>query len=353
MRRSRRITELKIHIYMAQEELNTPHTPEEIARAAQEAAVRAAMEQMQSMYGNIPGFEMPDMNDMQAQIMAQMQAAVPNLAEIQKQQSEMGTLGGIDADTVAQAARANMAQAGDFYRQMQDGSLEQELREMNALALESLGEDWTIRRSGDSRLTPEQLRLLAFGAPLLVYNDECIDTVESHIEHGTIKAQLESWWEVTDRDSTIEIVNWLLNEGHHAEADEALAILLSNEAGDDPEPEKLGEVRRMVAYMIQNEYCDMTTIPHTAIAWDLVRVVNLGRWAFLCGYVTEEEMWHIMQAGAEVARQEFSSWQEFGLSYTLGRGVWHDDTDDCDTAYEIMSLLLGQDDSPWRQITWE
>lgn len=339
---------------MAQEEMNIPHTPEEIARAAQEASVRAAMEQIQSMYGNIPGFEMPDMDAMQAQIMAQMQAAVPNLAEIQKQQAEQGTLGGVDADAVAQAARANMAQAGDFYRQMLDGSLEQELREMDALALESLGEDWTIRRSGDSRLAPEQLRLLAFGAPLLVYNDECVDTVESEIDVDTIKAQLESWWEITDRESTLGIVGWLLNEGHHAEADEALAVLL-NGGEDEADPElgeKLDEVRQMVAYMIRNEYCDSTTIPHTAIAWDLVRVVNLGRWAYLCGYVAEEEMWHIMQAGAEVARQEFTSWREFGLSYTLGRGVWHDDTDDCDTAYEIMSLLLGQDDSPWRQIAW-
>lgn len=339
---------------MAQDELNTPQTPEEIARAAQEASVRAAMEQIQSMYGNIPGFEMPDMSDMQAQIMAQMQAAVPNLAEIQRQQAAMGTLGGVDADTVAQTARANMAQAGDFYRQMQDGSLEQELREMNDLALDSLGEDWTIRRSGDSRLTPEQLRVLALAAPLLVYNDECVDTLDCQIEIDTIKAQLENWWEIADRDSVVKTVNWLLNEGHHADADEALAVLLSDEEVDaDPElDEKLDEVRQMVAYMIQNEYCDRTTIPHTAIAWDLVRVVNLGRWAYLCGYVTEEEMWHIMQVGAEVARQEFSSWQEFGLSYTLGRGVWHDDTDDCDTAYEIASLLLGRDDSPWRQIAW-
>ena len=44
---------------MAQDELNTPHTPEEIARAAQEASVRAAMEQIQSMYGNIPDLKCP------------------------------------------------------------------------------------------------------------------------------------------------------------------------------------------------------------------------------------------------------------------------------------------------------
>ena len=72
---------------MANEKMK-PQSPEEIARATQEAA----LEQMRAMMGSIPG--MPDMGDMQAQIMAQMQAAVPDLAEIQAQQAAMGTLGG-------------------------------------------------------------------------------------------------------------------------------------------------------------------------------------------------------------------------------------------------------------------
>ena len=58
---------------MANEKMK-PQSPEEIARATQEAA----LEQMRAMMGSIPG--MPDMGDMQAQIMAQMQAAVPDLA---------------------------------------------------------------------------------------------------------------------------------------------------------------------------------------------------------------------------------------------------------------------------------
>lgn len=36
-------------------EKTTSQSPEEMAKAAQEAAVKAAMEQAQSMFGNIPG----------------------------------------------------------------------------------------------------------------------------------------------------------------------------------------------------------------------------------------------------------------------------------------------------------
>lgn len=43
---------------MTKENSNSQN-PEEMAKAAQEAAVKAAMEQAQAMFGNIPGFQMP------------------------------------------------------------------------------------------------------------------------------------------------------------------------------------------------------------------------------------------------------------------------------------------------------
>ena len=332
---------------MANEKMK-PQSPEEIARAAQEAA----LEQMRAMMGSIPG--MPDMPDMQAQIMAQMQAAVPNLAEIQAQQTAMGTLSGVDAAAVAEAARQNMAQATATMQAMQDGSLERELREANAAALDWLGEDdgWEIKRAEACRLTAEQCRLMAFAAPLLVYNDEAVDAVESEVLSETYRAQLQSWWNITDRESTLEIVRWLLLEGHHADADAALALMRGDqsEAGD-PE-EKAEDVQAIAEFMVENGYCTVETLPQTVIAWDLVRIANLGRWALHAGYLSEEEMWQVMQVAADTAREHFSSWEEYGRSFAMGRGVWHGDEEDCQTAWEIVTELLEEETSPWRQIPW-
>lgn len=332
---------------MANEKMN-PRSPEEIARAAQ----KAALEQMRAMMGYIPG--MPDMDDMQAQIMAQMQAAVPDLAEIQAQQAAMGTLGGVDAAAVAEAARHNMAQAAATMQAMQDGSLEKELREANAVALDWLGEDdgWEIRHAATCRLTTEQRRLMAFAAPLLVYNDEEVDAVESEVLPETYRAQLQSWWNITDRDSTLGIVRWLLHEGHHADADAALELMRGDqpEAGD-PE-EKAEDVQAIAEFMIQNGYCTAGTLPRTVIAWDLVRIANLGRWAYHAGYLFEEEMWQVMQVAADAARGHFASWEEYGRSFAMGRGVWHGDEEDCQTAWEIVTALFEEETSPWRQIAW-
>ena len=46
---------------MTKEKVN-PQSPEEMAKAAQEAAIKAAMEQAQAMFGSVPGFQMPVSN---------------------------------------------------------------------------------------------------------------------------------------------------------------------------------------------------------------------------------------------------------------------------------------------------
>ena len=316
-----------------------PQSPEEMAKAAQEAAVKAAMEQAQAMFGNIPGFQMPE--GMQEQLMAQMGAGMPDMAAAQAQHEAMLKAAGVDPASVAQAGRQNMAYARQMMQEMMD----------------AFGSDgWTINKTGDGKLDAAQLRLLAFGAPMLVYNDENVDSIDCPAEDvESIRSTIESWWNVTDHESTLEIVKWLLEEGHHADADEALEKVrkrgienISQEERDDEES-KMGDVCLIAESMEENGWCPGGQMPGSVIAWDLVRLVNLGRWAYLCGYVNEGEMWQIMQAAADTALEHFSSWEEYGMSFVMGRGVWHGDPDDSETAYEIVSLLLKDNESPWKE----
>ena len=196
-----------------------PQSPEEMAIAAQEAAIKAAMEQARSMFGNIPGFQMPD--GMQEQIMAQMGAGMPDMAAAQAQHEAMLRAAGIDPETVAQAGRQNMAYANQMMQEMMDGTFDERLSSSDAMAqmMEAFGDEgWSINRCNDGGLDESQLRLLAFGAPMLVYNDENVDSIacaEEDVE--TIRNTIENWWNVTDKESTLDIVRWLLEEGHHAE----------------------------------------------------------------------------------------------------------------------------------------
>ena len=341
---------------MTKEKVN-PQSPEEMAKAAQEAAIKAAMEQAQAMFGSVPGFQMPE--GMQEHLMEQMGAGMPDMAAAQAQHEAMLKAAGVDPATVAQAGRQNMAYAQQMMQEMMGGALGEELSSSDAMAqmMDAFGSDgWTINKTGDGKLDAAQLRLLAFGAPMLVYNDENVDSIDCPEEDvESIRSTIESWWNVTDRESTLEIVKWLLEEGHHADADKALEKVrkqglgnISQEERDDEES-KMGDVCLIAESIEENGWCPGGQMPNSVIAWDLVRVVNLGRWAYLCGYVNEDEMWQIMQVAADTALEHFSSWEEYGASFVMGRGVWHGDPDDSETAYEIVELLLESEESPWKQ----
>ena len=60
-------------------------------------------------------------------------------------------------------------------------------------------------------------------------------------------------------------------------------------------------------------------------------------------------MWQVMQVAADAAREHFSSWEEYGRSFAMGRGVWHGDEEDCQTAWEIVTTLHEEEPSPWQQ----
>ena len=320
----------------------TPQNLAEMVKTAQEAAVKEAMEQAQAICGNIPGLQMPDMNSIQDQIMAQMKTCVSDIDEIQAQQAVIMKAAGVDMETMASQSMAYAHQ------------MAQELDDMN-----EFDEEWTINKSTDGKLDKEKLRLLAFGAPLLVYNDERIDTIDSENDSDIIKCTLKEWWNVTDHESTVEIVKWLLEEGVHAEADNVLADIHKRGVENIPaeerydEENKMGDACLIVKSILENGWCPIGKLPQSTIAWDLVRVVNLGRWAHLCGYINEDEMWQVMQITADTAQKHFSSWEEYGRSFVLGRGIWHGEPQDSETAHEIVTLLLENEESPWKQVNWE
>ena len=343
---------------MATEKKNQPQSPEDLAKAAQEAAIKAAMEQSQALFGNIPGYQMPDMQAMQEQLMAQMQAAVPDWDEVQKRQAEQLTAAGIGTDTLAQAFSQNMAYAREVAAALNKGEEDENGTGANPW-FEIPEEEWEINLKDNSELNEEQLRLLALGAPMLVYNGERVNTIDCESDIEIVQNTLESWWNVVDHDSTFDIVKWLLEEGHHADADHLLQSLAPEdlkhllENGFEDEDETAEDVRLIMQTMLDNGYCTEDELPHTALAWDLVRVVNLARWAYLCGYISEEEMWQVMGTAAGIAHEHFASWKEYGLSFVFGRGVWHGEPADSETAYEIVSTLLEKDESPWMQSAWK
>ena len=202
---------------MAEETKKTPQTPEEIAREAQAQAMKAALEQAQALYGNVPGFEGTDLMKMHEKLMQDSAEMFPGVAEAQAYQAKMMAESAQDPEAIMETYSKNIEFAGNMMQQaMNAGFMPEGLPDFSDGFDVYAG--WEITRKGDNSLTPEQNRLLAYGAPLFLYNDDNVDSLESTAGTDTLKEMLEEWWEVTDRKSALETISWLLNEGQHAGA---------------------------------------------------------------------------------------------------------------------------------------
>lgn len=338
---------------MSDKKENNAPSPEEMALKAQQDAMRAAREQVQAIYGDITGLQMPDITEAQQQLREEV-SAIPGVAEAYAYQAEMMRQAGIEPEALQAAYLQNIGAASQMMRQVMEGLVPEDGYE------DYMGQDddWEILRKEDNALSDERNRLLAFGAPLCIYNGDYVNSIESTTDQETLADMLAEWWEVTDRETALETIGWLLEEGQHAGADPALAEISARGMAGISEDEKnddgnkMGDVYAIAEFALATGALSVGSLPKTVLGWDLVRAVNVARWTFLCGYIGEDEMWQAMQDAVDMAKRTFCSWEEYGLSFAVGRGVWRGDTDDYETAYEVVAVLLGQEESPWRQVEW-
>jgi hypothetical protein len=94
-------------------------------------------------------------------------------------------------------------------------------------------------------------------------------------------------------------------------------------------------------------------IVNSVLGYDFGRAVNLARWGFgarLCDFRTAENI--VLRAG-ELSRQYYTSWEDFGSGYALGR-VLRFDNEEYGHMYESVlgphRMLMHEPASPWRHI---
>lgn len=341
---------------MAQEDKKTPQTAEEMMLAANQEAMRLAMEQAQAMYGQIPGFQMPDLAAAQSQLMDDV-SNIPGVAQAQAYQKQIMEEAAKDPDAVMKAYENQLQFARNMMQQANEAGfgVAPEVEDFFGFGED---EEYEILHKEESSLTDEQKYLLAFGAPLFVFNQDYVNSLESVTDTDTLKEMLEEWWDVKDHDTAMETIAWLLNEGQHADGDPALAEVKNRGLDNITDEEKADEENKIsAAFAIGEFYVEMneTTVdqlPNTVLAWDLVRAVNVARWAFICGYINENEMWEAIRVTVEIAKNTFNSWKEYGTSFAVGRGIWRGDTTDYELAADVIEPLLEKEESPWNQMAW-
>ncbi len=279
-----------------------------------------AQDQISSMYANMPGMENYQIPDMQQ---------------------------------LAGQAMENFFDAFDDDEDDEDGGL-------------------ILMKSPDCDTDEQQQRMLALGAILKVNNGEYINTLESGLDTNDILMLVEDWWGITDRESALEVLDWLKEEGHRTIYEVILHLMdkypwyeMEQVIGknlpdllDIEDPDEAAEtVSKALSFyrsmkeasrLFVKESLFEQPYPESLIAWDLGRMINVACWCTEAGFLDEEEAWQHIEKASGIITDTYASWRDFGINYIFGRYVWAGDKEGHDPMIDIVEFLSASEESPWK-----
>ncbi|MBP9478654.1 MAG: DUF1266 domain-containing protein [Sebaldella sp.] len=201
------------------------------------------------------------------------------------------------------------------------------------------------------KLSKEQQNLLVFGAVLASRNDMPYDELTpAEYKDASIQV-LGSAWEVTDTASAKEQLDALLNEGHRKEGDVVLEKVKANAPADLKEQADLyNDVKKNLIDNYGYTEEEINNIK-TISAWDYDRLVNVARFSYYAGYITEAEMWDYVNKAVDSAKKDYNGWKDYFAGAIIGRAISYgqgfaDSADAADT-------LLKDNDSPYKKFSFK
>ncbi len=142
---------------------------------------------------------------------------------------------------------------------------------------------------------------------------------------SVVEYLLENTWDVTDRQSAEQTLNWLLEEGHRVSFTEEMDSLASIGLADVPAQERAETI--LANFDLDEEqaerYAEWFSLyeqydTDTAAGWDYSRAMTLLSFYYLTGLYTEEEALDQSLEMAKTIQSAFDSWDDFMESYFVG-----------------------------------
>ena len=159
-------------------------------------------------------------------------------------------------------------------------------------------------------LTEEQKRLLTYGAILAYYRGESLTSLMPKEVLDRYQFGLRQQWSVTDAASAKATLSDLLALKRSQQFRPALTQTSA----------ELSKIQKQIANGLGIELAQVEAVK-SAYAWDLCRAASLAKWCYWCQYITETEMWDILQKVSDTAKEQGKNWQEYTISFLLGRTI--------------------------------
>jgi hypothetical protein len=169
------------------------------------------------------------------------------------------------------------------------------------------------------------------------------------------KETLDKTWNDKSREDLLESLDWIEKGGHRNRFEYLGALIegMSEEQYGAILESKIYDLEQLYEILIAKEYYTKLG-EKSLLGWDYSRYICLCRWGYLVGWLSEQEAWEKIMPAAEILQKKFSSWEELGRNYIIGRMFWsYQETKDDGNLYsEAFQRLLEMKSSPWNKLAW-
>lgn len=166
-------------------------------------------------------------------------------------------------------------------------------------------------------------KYLTIGAVFMCMRDEPVETLEimdDDIEE--YKEQMEEWWGITDRASAIEMIESVLHGRSYQKVNPTYLTLKAGKRDgveDDDIANYLVTIESLQEYLELSKE-EIAQCP-SVYGWDIERAGFLARVCCHIGYITTDEAWSYLERAGKLAKEQFTNWQDYGISIVMGRAL--------------------------------
>lgn len=166
-------------------------------------------------------------------------------------------------------------------------------------------------------------------SPLTAMNKADFNEIGGYASNGQnrqfMRELLSDWWNVTDRRTADETLQWLLNEGHRSGFIEEMTYYKKHNMLMTTKNEWLRYTKGNASEAAcQARMCKIYKErgSHAIDAWDYCRAMQLLGQYYVAGYYTKEESLNASLAIAKKLQQTYHSWEDLMQGYNDGYQYW-------------------------------
>lgn len=187
-----------------------------------------------------------------------------------------------------------------------------------------------------------------------------LDMGVSDIAPERVREVLKDSWGVDNKESLVNVLAWLLKEGHHQQLMQLISFCKANTSLETRTIERYREqFDQPLAYeniseesfrrgLILAESKEARLSSAGIRAWDIARYVHVLRFGYMSRFIHADECWlHLKRLSSVVS--EFTDWRDYSHSYIVGYRWWSGTAGPIEDACQ---RLLDHPKSPWTYFGW-